>query len=154
MSLYRNQRADPATGRVPPQPAAGKSADACPTCDRKHGPGRCRNRGDDNQPSASPKCEACGSMARQGKTMCRPCAKSQGKPGRSSKGQKSDSGKVPKPKPPGTKKAKRGFVWSEVSTIHIKGVAKNRWRRTYDGPPVRHESYLRETDEGIGTERP
>ena len=146
MGLFKNQDRDPASGQAKRQPVAGKSPDACPICDYKHPPRKCRRGKDNGEKSKPSKCEACGKLARMGKTLCRPCESMQTKSDKSQEKAAKRQSTTPKGNAANSKKAKRGFGWSEVSTIHVKGVAKNKWRRTYNGPPVRPENYLKDND--------
>ena len=101
------------------QTIGGKSPDACPSCDRKHPPGKCPLK--QAQLTTGPsQCEVCGNRAKKNTSLCGPCRKQSKK----------------------AKAEKKRFGWSKVSTIHVKGVAKNRWRSTYKGPRVRDENYL------------
>ena len=117
------------------QPIGGKSPDACPSCDRKHGPGKCRKKRSVGSPLFN-KCEMCNNEAKKGSRKCGPCAEkkklneSKAKKGKRSKKKKTDE--------------KKRFGWSQASTIHVKGVAKNRWLGGYKGPKFRNEKYLME----------
>lgn len=136
MGLFKNQRRDPATGQPFRQAVAGRSPDACPVCDRKHGSGQCRKG---KSPTALPKrCETCGNTAKAGATLCRPCAKTKNGTTSRAKPKGVDKGKDASV-PADSKPTKKVFGWSEASTIHVRGVAKNRWRRVYTGPAFKRD---------------
>jgi hypothetical protein len=92
----------------------------------------------DSQPeikgfNVTPKCTLCERGAMSGKKYCHRC------------GSMSEEERqvVRQAKKFAEEKAKaKKWARSEASTISLKGVKKNRWRSTYDGPRVLHESYL------------
>ena len=120
------------------QPIGGKSPDACPSCDRKHRPGKCPLRQARVAPSPV-KCEICGKQAKKNMSLCGPCSKQSKKASQVSRKKAKPNQERKK-----AKAEKKRFGWSKTSTIQVKGVAKNRWRPTYKGPRVRHENYLME----------
>lgn len=143
MGLFKNQRRDPATGRMVGQAIAGRSPSACLVCDYKHPPGKCRKAKKAGGQAAA-KCEASGNLAKAGSTLCRPCARAQPESATKSQTEKSRPEAGPKSTSKASATKRPGYGWSETSTIRVKSVMKNRWRRIYDGPPVRSDDFLKE----------
>lgn len=115
MADFRNQRADPATGSKPKQPIAGSPK-------KKVAPTRHR-------------CAVCGSAAKADKKYCRSCA---------SKGKAEQKALRAQKKAAEEKANAKKWGKSETSTISVRGVRKNKWRSTYDGPRFLREDYLLE----------
>ena len=123
MADFKNQRQDPITGSKPKQSIAGSPS-------KKLVPPR-------------HKCAGCGSAAKAGKKHCRNCA---------SKAEAEKKAMSAQKKAAEEKAKAKKWGKSDTSTISVRGVRKNRWRSTYDGPRFLREDYLLENrgeeDEG------
>lgn len=115
MADFENQRTDPTTGTKPKQPIAGVP---------KKKMAQPRHR-----------CVGCGGAAKAGKKHCRKCASKANDEQKTLRAQKKAAEEKAKAKKWGK---------SEASTINVRGVRKNRWRSTYDGPRFLREDYLLE----------
>lgn len=123
MSDYENQRIDPTTGLRWKQKIAGvtREKEGLTVTREKVGP-------------TVPKCVGCGNTAKAGKKHCRNCAA------------KPTSKKAVREEKKAADEKVKAKKWgkSETSTISIRGVRKNRWRSTYNGPRFLPENYLLE----------
>ncbi len=115
MSDYEKPRIDPTTGLKWKQTIAGSPKKKV------------------SQPSR--RCVECGKTAKTGKKHCRNCAT-----------KLVDEQKAARAKRKAAEEKEKAKKWgkSETSTISIRGVRKNRWRWTYDGPRFLPENYLLE----------
>jgi len=112
---FKNQRADPTTGAKPKPPIAGSP----------------------KKKLAQPqhRCIGCGNAAKADKKHCRSCASKAKVEQKALHAQKKEAEEQAKAKKWGK---------SETSTINVRGVRKNKWRSTYQGPHFLREDYLLE----------